>query len=68
MTWLMLVLVAAVIVFIVDLIGNYLTFDNRFLNALVQAVLFAVVFGALTAYFTVGEVTVTDVTVSPAGP
>ena len=49
MTWLKPVLVAAVIVFVVDLIGNYLTFDNRLLNALVQAVLFAVVFGALMA-------------------
>jgi hypothetical protein len=38
--WLMPVLIAAVIVFIVDLIGNYLEFNNRILNALVQAVLF----------------------------
>jgi hypothetical protein len=68
MIWLKPVLVAAVIVFVVDLIGNYITFDNRFVNALVQAALFAVVFGALMAYFTIGEVTVTDVTVTPAGP
>lgn len=62
------VLIAAVIVFIVDLIGNYIEFNNRFLNALVQAVLFAVVFGAITAYFTIGEVSITEVTVTPAEP
>lgn len=64
--WLYPVLIAAAIVFVVDLIGNYITFNNRFLNALVQAVLFAIVFGALTAYFTPAEVTVTPV--GPASP
>jgi hypothetical protein len=39
------VLVGAVIVFIVDLIGNMLSFSNRFLNALVTAIVFAVIFG-----------------------
>jgi uncharacterized membrane protein len=62
LAWLMPVLIAAVIVFVVDLIGNYINFNNRVLNALVQAVLFAVIFGALTAYFTPTEVTVTPVT------
>ena len=60
--WLAPVLVAAVIVFFVDLVGNYIEFNNRFLNALAQAVLFAIVFGLLTAYFTVSEVTITPVT------
>ena len=60
--WLTPVLIAAVIVFLVDLVGNYISFNNRFLNALVQAVLFAIVFGLLTAYFTVSEVTITPVT------
>jgi len=60
--WLAPVLVAAMIVFFVDLVGNYIEFNNRFLNALAQAVLFAVVFGLLTAYFTPAEVTVTPVT------
>jgi hypothetical protein len=66
--WLMPVLIAAIIVFIVDLIGNYIEFNNRILNALVQAVLFAIVFGALTAYFTIGEVSVTEVTITPVEP
>ncbi len=60
--WLTPVLVAAVIGFFVDLVGNYIEFNNRFLNALAQAVLFAIVFGLLTAYFTVAEVTITPVT------
>jgi hypothetical protein len=66
--WLMPVLIAAIIVFIVDLIGNYLEFNNRILSALAQAVLFAVIFGALTACFTIGDVSVTEVKVTPVGP
>jgi uncharacterized membrane protein len=64
--WLNPVLIAAAIVFVVDLIGNYIQFNNRVLNALVQAVLFAVVAGALTAYFTPAEMSVTPV--GPASP
>jgi len=65
LAWLLPVLIAAVIVFIVDLIGNYVDFNNRVLNALTQAVLFAAIYGALTAYFTIGEVAVTE---TPAAP
>ena len=61
--WLEPVLIAAVIVFVIDLVGNFIDFNNRFLNALVQAVLFAIVFGLLTAYFTI-----TDVSITPATP
>ena len=68
LAWLMPVLIAAVIVFVVDLIGNYIDFNNRIVNALVQAVLFAVIFGALTAYFTVGDATVTEIGTEPLGP
>jgi hypothetical protein len=66
--WLMPVLIAAIIVFIVDLAGNYLDFNNRILNALAQAILFAIIFGAVTAYFTLGEVSVTEVKVTPLEP
>ena len=48
--WLEPVLIAAVVVFVIDLISNILTFRNRFVNALVTAVLFVIVFGALTYY------------------
>lgn len=44
------VLIAAAVVFVVDLIGNILSFSNRFLNALVTAILFAAIFGALSYY------------------
>lgn len=45
--WIEPVLIGAVIVFILDLIGNIISFSNRFLNALVTAIVFAVVFGGL---------------------
>jgi hypothetical protein len=67
-SWLMPVLIAAIIVFIVDLAGNYLDFNNRVLNALAQAVLFAVIFAAVTAYFTLGDVSITEIKTVPESP
>ncbi len=46
--WFEPVLIAAAIVFVVDLIGNMISFSNRFVNALVTATVFAVIFGSLT--------------------
>lgn len=45
--WLAPVLIAAAVVFVVDLLGNMLSFSNRFVNALVTALLFAAIFGGL---------------------
>jgi hypothetical protein len=45
--WLQPVLIGAVIVFLLDLIGNMISFSNRFLNALTTGLVFAVVFGGL---------------------
>jgi hypothetical protein len=45
--WLQPVLIAAAVVFVLDLIGNMLSFSNRFVNALVTALLFAIIFGGL---------------------
>lgn len=45
--WLQPVLIATVVVFFLDLIGNMISFSNRVLNALTTAVVFAVVFSAL---------------------
>lgn len=53
--WLEPVLIAAAVVFFVDLIGNMITFSNRFVNALVTAIVFAAIFGALV-YFGYGRV------------
>jgi uncharacterized membrane protein len=47
LAWLEPVLVAAAVVFVVDLIGNMLSFESRFVNALATALVFAVIFGAL---------------------
>ena len=44
------VVIAAVIVFLINAVGSFIEFNNRFVNALVDTVLFAIVFGALV-YF-----------------
>ena len=57
-SWLEPVLIAAIVVFFVDWIGNNITFSNRVVNAFVTAVIFAVIFGALV-YFGYGSVQMT---------
>lgn len=53
--WLEPVLIAAAIVFVIDLIGNTIAFGNRIGNALATAVVFALVFGSLV-YFGYGNI------------
>ena len=53
--WLEPVIVAAIVVFVIDLIGNTLAFGNRVVNAFVTAVVFALVFGSLV-YFGYGNI------------
>ena len=53
--WFGPVLIASIVVFIIDLIGNSITFSNRYLSALVSAIVFAIVFGGLV-YFGYGNV------------
>ncbi|MFZ1108787.1 MAG: hypothetical protein WAN43_10650 [Rhodomicrobium sp.] len=66
--WFEPVLVASVVVFVIDLIGNSITFVNRYLSALVSAVVFGLVFGALV-YLGYGDVSVSaSVTQNPAAP
>lgn len=48
--WIEPVLIAAAVVFVVDLIGNAITFSSRIVNALVTAIIFAAIFGAMTFY------------------
>jgi hypothetical protein len=43
------VIIAAAIVFVLNAAGSFIEFNNRFVNALVDTVLFAVVFGALVS-------------------
>jgi hypothetical protein len=54
--WLEPVLIAAVVVFVISLIGNALAFGGRVTNAFVTALVFAVVFGGLV-YFGYGNIT-----------
>jgi hypothetical protein len=50
-TWFEPVLIAAIIVFIIDLIGSMIVFSRRpMLSALASAILFAVIFGVLVYY------------------
>ncbi|MFM9847089.1 MAG: hypothetical protein ACKVP3_08005 [Hyphomicrobiaceae bacterium] len=66
--WLEPVIVAAVVVFVIDLIGNMLVFGSRVVNAFVTAVLFTLVFGSLV-YFGYGNVSMTvSATPSAAAP
>jgi hypothetical protein len=44
------VLIAAAIVFVLNSAGSFIEFNNRFVNALVDTVLFAIVFGALVHF------------------
>jgi hypothetical protein len=41
------VFIAAVIVFLLNTAGSFIEFNNRFVNAVVDTVLFAIVFGIL---------------------
>ena len=53
--WVELVIIAALVVFVSDLIGNMVSFNNRFMNALATAFVFAVVF-SLSIYLRYGSV------------
>jgi hypothetical protein len=58
-TWVQMVLIAAGLVFVLDLIANFISFSNRFVSALVTAVLFAALFGI--AVYTTGNTPTTGV-------
>ena len=62
--WFEPVLIAAIVVFIIDLVGNSIGFGNRFLSALMSAIVFALVFGILV-YFGYGSVSM-SVTTTPS--
>jgi hypothetical protein len=66
-----LVLIAAAIVFVVDLLGNLLSFSNRFVSALVTAIVFAAIFGGLTYVAQREGITIpaaTDIVPAPVAP
>src|SRR3984893_1645369 len=67
--WFEPVLIATIVVFIIDLVGNSIGFGNRFLSAVMSAILFALVCGPLV-YFGYGSVlmsvTTTPSTTAPA--
>lgn len=42
--WFKMVGISAILVFVIDLVANMLAFNNRFVNALMTALVFAVVF------------------------
>jgi len=62
--WFEPVLIATVVVFIIDLVGNSIGFGNRVLSAAMSAIVFALVFGALV-YFGYGSVSM-SVTTTPS--
>jgi hypothetical protein len=62
--WFEPVLVATIVVFIIDLVGNSIGFGNRFLSAIMSSIVFALVFGTLV-YFGYGSVTM-SLTTTPS--
>jgi hypothetical protein len=62
--WFEPVLIATIVVFGIDLVGNSIGFGNRFFSALMSAIVFAIVFGMLV-YFGYGNVSM-SVTTSPS--
>ena len=62
--WFEPVLIATIVVFIIDLVGNWIGFGNRFLGALMSAIVFALVFGTLV-YYGYGSVSM-SVTTTPS--
>ena len=56
--WLEPVIIAAVMVFVISLIGNALAFGSRVVNALVTAIVFTLIFGSLV-YFGYGSISMT---------
>lgn len=53
-TWIQVIAMSAVVVFVVDLVANMLSFSNRFMSALVTALLFVALFGTL--FYLTGDV------------
>jgi len=65
--WIGLVIMGTVFVFVADLIGNTLHFQNRFMNALTTTIVFAVAF-AFFIRFRYGSVMLTDWGVAVMNP
>jgi len=57
--WFGLVLLGSMFVFVSDLIGNTINFENRFVNALTTTIVFSVAF-AFFVYVRYGSVMLTD--------
>jgi hypothetical protein len=62
--WFEPVLIASIVVFIIDLVGNSIGFGNRILSAIMSSIVFALVFGTLV-YFGYGSVTM-SLTTTPS--
>jgi ABC-type Fe3+-siderophore transport system permease subunit len=57
--WFGLILMGSIFVFVSDLVGNTINFENRLVNAFTTAIVFSVVF-AFFVYFRYGSVMLTD--------
>ncbi|MGL4397741.1 MAG: hypothetical protein ACRCS9_14470 [Hyphomicrobium sp.] len=72
LAWLQPVIAGAAVVFLLDLIGNMISFSNRFLNALTTALVFAILFGTLikvgVVQLDVKAVPMPEATTAPAAP
>jgi ATP/ADP translocase len=57
--WIEFIIMGAVLVFVIDLVGNVLYFRGRVVNALITALVFAVTF-SFFLYFRFGSVTLNE--------
>jgi hypothetical protein len=60
------VLLGGAIVFLISLAGAYIEFNNRLVNAVVDAVLFVIVFGLIAHFAHIGVVTAATPAAAPA--
>ena len=56
--WLHMIAMGAIVVFLIDLVANVLSFSSRFSNALMTAIVFAVIYGAALYFTKVGQVSI----------
>lgn len=59
--WFEPVLIASIVVFVVSWIGNTIFFGNKFANALITAIVFGGIFGAIV-YFGYGSISMSVTT------
>ncbi|MEZ5844297.1 MAG: hypothetical protein R3D27_11295 [Hyphomicrobiaceae bacterium] len=56
--WIQMIGMAAVLVFVIDLVANMISFSGRFSNAVMTAVVFAIVYGGVLYLTKIGRIAI----------